>query len=238
MSIQTILKKAESTHLNYQTIFDKKGNIYSFLNPYGYHLMRKHQTLFENLDGLFFDGILLCLFYRIFYGKKITRRSFDMTAIAQDLFERVKDTGESIFFVGATQEQIDRSVRQYKKNYPNLNIIGHRNGYFKNEEEMNQNIKHIIDISPDFVVVGMGAIKQEDFINRLKANGFKGIAFTCGGFIHQSSENLFYFPNFINKYHLRGLYRIYRERNIRKRLYNTLIQFPLLFVKDRFFTKL
>ncbi|WP_080905248.1 WecB/TagA/CpsF family glycosyltransferase [Parabacteroides sp. Marseille-P3160] len=232
MSIKSILKKAELTELDYVNIFEKKGKIYSFLNPYGYHLMRKNQTVFNNLDGLFFDGILLCLLYRIFYGKKITRRSFDMTTVAQDLFDRINDTGESIYFIGAKQEEIDRSVKQYKMNYSNLNIIGYRNGYFKDLDEMDQSIKQIIDFLPDFVVVGMGAIKQEDFINRLKVNGFKGIAFTCGGYIRQSSRGIFYFPFWTNKFHLRAFYRLYKEKETWKRLYNVLIQFPYLFIID------
>lgn len=233
MSIRSILKKAEYSELNYKYIFEQKAKIYSFLNPYGYHLMRKNQVVFDNLDGLFFDGILLCIIYQLIYRKRITRRSFDMTTVARDLFNRVNNTGESIYFIGAKQHQIEISIKQYTINYPNLNIIGYRNGYFKGNDELEDTITEIINIAPDFVVVGMGAIKQEYFIYRLKEKGFQGIAFTCGGFLHQSSKNMYYFPEFINKYHLRSFYRLYKERDTRKRLYNVLIQFPILFIWDR-----
>ncbi|MGJ1436895.1 WecB/TagA/CpsF family glycosyltransferase [Sphingobacterium siyangense] len=234
MGIKSILNKCEHSIDNYHNVFDKKGQVYSFLNPYGYHLMRKNQEIFNELDGLFFDGILLCKFYSIFYGKSIERKSFDMTTVAKDLFMRLNDTGESIFFVGAKENEIIKSIANYKANFPMLNIVGYRNGYFDNMEERDNFISELVSLQPNFVIIGMGAVKQEDFIIELKRKGFEGIGFTCGGFIHQTSEKIDYFPEFINKLHLRSFYRLYKEKETRKRLYNTFVQFPVLFIMDRF----
>jgi len=235
MNVSSVLKKAVYTELLYKdSIFTSKCKMYSFLNPYAYHLLRKNIAYFENLDGLFFDGILLCIFYRVFYGFKVTRRSFDMTTIANELFSHICKTGETIYFIGAKDAEIDKSIFQYKKVYPKMNIIGYRNGYFTTNKERQDIIEYIVNLSPDFVIIGMGTIVQEEFIIQLKRSGFKGIGFTCGGFLHQTTNDIKYFPDWSNKFNLRGFYRLFKEKNIRKRSFNTFIQFPILFIIDYF----
>ena len=59
-----------------------------------------------------------------------------------------------------------------------------------------------------------------------------GIGFTCGGFLHQTAQRMNYYPDWINKYNLRAFYRLYKEKGLFKRLYNVLIQFPILFTID------
>lgn len=233
MIIIEILEKAlfvESSSKD--CIFNTKGKMYSFINPYGYHLVRKNKDLFEKLDGLFVDGILFCLFSRWFYRFKITRRSFDLTTVAAGLFDFIVKNNKSIYFVGAKQAEIERSILQYKLAYPKMNIVGFRNGYFVNDKEYITEIRKIVQINPDYVVVGMGAIKQEEFLIALKNNEYKGIGFTCGGFIHQSVNGIYYYPEWINRYNLRAFYRLYKEKETRKRLYSVFFQFPVLFIRD------
>lgn len=233
MKILDILRKAEATEKDYNNIFNKKGRIYTFLNPYGYNLVRKKVEIFDTIDGIFFDGILLCLFYRIFYGKKISRRSFDMTTVARNLFDRISTTNETIYFIGAREEEIQRTMVKFKEQF-GLNIVGYRNGFFQSPEEREIAIKKIIDTAPDFVIVGMGAIIQDQFIVDLKKSNYTGIAFTCGGFLHQAADNLYYFPEIINKLHLRSIYRLIKEKQTRKRFKDTIIYFPINFLIDKF----
>lgn len=236
MDISGIIRKivlAESVYST--TLFYQPRKIYSFINPYGYHLMRQNSELFEELDGIYVDGILMCLFCRLFYGHKIKRRSFDNTTVAVDLFKILNDDGRrTIYFVGAKKNEIEYSIMRYKQNFPMMNIIGYRSGYFGSKDEYQAEIENIVKKSPDFVVVGMGAILQESFLVSLKKAGFTGIGFTCGGFIRQSVHDINYFPEWSNRLHLRAFYRLYKEKGTWKRLYNVLIQFPVLFVFDRF----
>lgn len=44
-----------------------------------------------------------------------------------------------------------------------MRIIGYRNGYFSSEEEMRIEAEHIVELNPDFLIVGMGVLMQEDF---------------------------------------------------------------------------
>ena len=72
----------------------------------------------------------------------------------------------------------------------------------------------------------------------LKKAGYKGIVFTCGGFLHQTSDNINYYPEWVNKYNLRAFYRLFHERGLVKRLFNVLLEFPILFIIDTIQTKL
>lgn len=59
-----------------------------------------------------------------------------------------------------------------------------------------------------------------------------GIAFTCGGFLHQTSHKINYYPNWVNKLNLRAFYRLTHEKGMFVRLWNVLIEFPIMFIGD------
>ena len=174
----------------------------------------------------------MCIYIKIFYRYKITRRSFDMTTVARDLFERLETSKETVYFVGAKQNEIEKTISLIHGAYPSIQIKGFRNGYFTSDQERLDCMNEIIDLNPDFVVVGMGAVLQEQFIVQLHKKGFKGISFTCGGYLRQASMGLNYFPEWSEKYHLRAFYRLYKEKGMFKRLYNVLVEFPILFIYD------
>jgi len=160
-----------------------------------------------------------------------------MSGMAVDLFAHLNSCNENIYFVGAKQEMLEATINQIKSAYPNINIAGYRNGYFLLPEHREAEINNITKINPDFVVIGMGAPLQEQFAIDLKENGYNGVAFTCGGFLHQTSNGINYYPEWINRYNLRAFYRLYKEKGMFKRLYNVLIEFPILFTWDTLFTK-
>ena len=156
------------------------------------------------MDGLYVDGMLMCKMINLMWGKKIRRLSFDMSGMAVDLFERLNKNTESIYFLGSKQEELEATVRQIISGYPNMKITGYRNGYFSSREQRAQAISDIVELNPDFTIVGMGSPLQEQFCIDLKEAGYKGIAFTCGGFLHQTSNRLNYYPDWVNKYNLRA----------------------------------
>jgi N-acetylglucosaminyldiphosphoundecaprenol N-acetyl-beta-D-mannosaminyltransferase len=185
------------------------------------------------MDGIFVDGITMCWWLRWVWHIKVPRLSFDMSGIAADLFARLDNTPtENIYFIGAKQEQLEATIEQIKIAYPMLKIAGFRNGYFLTDEQRKSEIENIVRLSPSFVVVGMGSPLQEQFVLDLKDADYSGIAFTCGGFLHQTAEGINYYPKWINKYNLRAFYRLYKEKGLFKRLYNVLLEFPILLVYD------
>jgi N-acetylglucosaminyldiphosphoundecaprenol N-acetyl-beta-D-mannosaminyltransferase len=220
----------------FDSVLRERGRVYTFLNPVSYLDALERKDLFAQFDGIFADGSILVAAIRMVYGVKVTRRSCDMTSIGKQLLEISSQTGKSLYYVASKQEEIETAMKMFKEKFPDANIIGYRNGYFANEDEMDEEARHIAVLSPDYLVVGMGAIKQEEFLIRTKRAGYQGIGFTCGGFIHQTAHNeMDYYPAWIDRLNLRFLYRMCKEPHTRKRYLIAGLVFPARFIWERFF---
>lgn len=217
-------------------IFENKEKVYTYLNPVSYLTALDCKDLFSQMDGIFADGGLLVKAIKLVYGKKVTRRSFDMTSMAPELFAYAAEHGKTVYIVASKQEQVEKAVEIFRERYPKVKFAGYRNGYFANEEEMNQEARHITELNPDFLIVGMGALMQEKFLLKVKRAGYQGIGFTCGGFIHQTSKNeIDYYPAWVDKTNLRFVYRMWKEPHTRKRYLVAGLLFPARFIAERIF---
>lgn len=217
-------------------IFEANGKVYTYLNPVSYLTALDNKELFEQMDGIFADGGLLVKAIKMLYGKQVTRRSFDMTSMAPELFAYVEEHGKTIYIVASKQEQVEKAVEIFRERYPKVQFAGYRNGYFSSEEEMDKEARYIMELSPDFLIVGMGAVMQEKFLLKVKNAGYQGIGFTCGGFIHQTSKNeIDYYPAWVDKTNLRFVYRMWKEPHTRKRYLMAGLLFPARFIAERIF---
>ncbi len=222
-----------SNNISFDELFEKRDRIYTFLNPYSYLLARKNKPVYRFFDGIFADGILLSSFISLLLGKKILRRSMDMTSIAVPLFNHCVEKSKTIAFVGAKQHELDKAIESIQQEYNGLNIIYRRNGYFNTTNDENDCIKEIISANPDFVLIGLGTPRQEQFLVKLKLRGYLGIGLTCGGFFHQTAtaENVHYYPEWVDNLNIRFLYRMYKEGYTRKRYFEAFVKFlPLMFI--------
>jgi exopolysaccharide biosynthesis WecB/TagA/CpsF family protein len=217
-------------------IFELKGKVYTFLNPVSYLTALDNKELFGQMDGIFADGGLLVKAIKMLYAKVVTRRSFDMTSMAPELFAYVAKHGKAIYIVASKREQVEKAVEIFHERYPKVKFAGYRNGYFANEDEMEQEAKHITELNPDFLIVGMGALMQEKFLLKVKNAGYQGVGFTCGGFIHQTSKNeIDYYPAWVDKTNLRFVYRMWKEPHTRKRYVMAGLLFPARFIAEKIF---
>jgi len=232
----TFAKKIISTNSNsLNELLKKKNKIYTFLNPVSYLTALDNKELFNQFDGIFADGSLLVAAIKLLYGTKVTRRSFDMTSLAPQLFQYAEINGKTIYIVASKQEETEKAIEIFKERYPNLKFAGYRNGYFSNEEEQDKEAEYITQLNSDFLIVGMGALMQEKFLLKVKKTGYQGIGFTCGGFIHQTSKNeIDYYPKWIDKLNLRFIYRMYKEKHTRKRYLIAAFVFPIRFLAEKF----
>lgn len=217
-------------------LFETRNKIYTFLNPVSYLTALENRPLFEKFDGIFADGSLLVSAIRLLYGKRVTRRSFDMTSLAPELLNYLMKNHKTLYIVASNQEQVECAVKIFKEQHPQLQIAGFRNGYFSSNAEMGREASHIVELNPDFLIVGMGTLMQEKFLLKVKERGYQGIGFTCGGFIHQTAKNqIHYYPKWIDKMNLRFVYRMYKEKHTRKRYIQAALLFPARFIWERIF---
>lgn len=208
--------------------------IFTFLNPVSYLDALRHKELFTSFDGIFADGGLLVKAIKIAYGATVKRRSFDMTSLAPIVFSYAAKTGKSVAIVATKQKMVEKAVANLEKSFKGLNICYYRNGYFKGEQEMDDEAKNIVSLHPDILIVGMGIIKQEQFLLKVRDAGFQGIGFTCGGFIHQTAQDKAeYYPDWVDKHGLRFVYRMYKEPHTRKRYAKAAFVFPVRFIFEK-----
>lgn len=197
----------------------KKG-IHTFLNPFSYIKLRSRVDIIEDFDFIHVDGFSLVVLYNILFKKNIKRYSFDMTSVAPTLFELAIKEELSLCIIGSDKESVGKFQKVILSSYPDLKISFLRNGYFASEDEKRSVQEYVIDSGFDIVIVGMGAVLQDEFLVSLKLMGFKGYGYTCGGFIHQTAlGKIDYYPKFINKFNLRWLYRIFSEPKLAGRYF-------------------
>ena len=235
--LSPIVKKILSTEeLTLREVLIENRKVYTFLNPVSYLSALDNKELFAHFDGIFADGSILVAAIKLVYGKTVTRRSFDMTSLAPELLSYAETHNKSVYIVASRQEQVEKAVGIFNERYPKLMVAGYRNGYFASEKEQDEEAQHIVGVNPDFLIVGMGALMQERFLLKVKDFGYRGIGFTCGGFIHQTAKDeIDYYPAWVDRMNLRFLYRMYKEKHTRKRYLQAALLFPARFIAERFF---
>ena len=80
---------------------------------------------------------------------------------------------KTFYLIGAKPQVIEEVIAKLKTEYPDIDIIGHRDGYIKTDKERQALIDDIADKKPDVVFVAMGSPKQEilmsDMLKRHRA---------------------------------------------------------------------
>lgn len=69
----------------------------------------------------------------------------------------------SVYFLGSKELVLKILHNKLKMTYPELNICGLKDGYYKDEEDI---INEINKVKPNILFVGMGSPKQEFFIHK------------------------------------------------------------------------
>jgi exopolysaccharide biosynthesis WecB/TagA/CpsF family protein len=171
----------------------------------------------------FCDGMLMSGFMSRVTGQPVERVSFDFTSIAGPVLREAEQRGKRVYIVGARQTELERFLEKLCRQYPGLPLAGAHNGYF-NAAQAAAIQADIQRSRANLLLVGLGAGLQERFVLEALQAGFEGVAFTCGGFIRQEANaTQRYYPDVINRLHLRAFYRMYREPHTIKRY---LIDYP------------
>lgn len=96
-----------------------------------------------------------------------------------------------------------------QEKYPNLKILGRRNGYFTKEQQADV-VAEINSLKPDVLWVALGKPRQEFWCIELKEKLNVGWIKTCGGlyaFLAGTSPRA---PQWMQNLSLEWLYRVYK----------------------------
>jgi N-acetylglucosaminyldiphosphoundecaprenol N-acetyl-beta-D-mannosaminyltransferase len=83
------------------------------------------------------------------------------------------------YFLGGSQECLDQLRDRFLKLNPAIKIVGFHNGFFKPAEEP-AIVDEINRLSPDFIWIGLGTPKQQEWIYRHKSKISRGIILAVG----------------------------------------------------------
>jgi UDP-N-acetyl-D-mannosaminouronate:lipid I N-acetyl-D-mannosaminouronosyltransferase len=82
-----------------------------------------------------------------------------------DIIERYHKT-KSFYFIGSTQDVIEKTISKLKTEFPDINIKNYRNGFLK-EGDIDKIKIDLLEKKPDVVFVAMGTPKQEFVMQEL-----------------------------------------------------------------------
>jgi N-acetylglucosaminyldiphosphoundecaprenol N-acetyl-beta-D-mannosaminyltransferase len=114
------------------------------------------------------------------------------------------------YFLGGNDECVSRLREFFLKQNPQVRIIGTRNGYFKREDEA-QILEEINRLSPDFIWIGLGTPKQQDWINRNKSKIHRGIVLAVGFAFDVNAGTKPDAPMWMQRYGLTWVHRLASE---------------------------
>lgn len=202
--------------------------IVTCLNPYYMVKMKPEDYhIYEELDYICSDGMGPIKLQKWFGHPKSVRLSFDMSSMAGPVFQNAIVHGKSLYVLGAKPGEVEKAVETIKHNFDGLQLASFHHGYIKGEED--KMVSEIIASGAGVVIIGMGAPAQDLMAIKLRDNGFVGTVYTCGGFIHQTQERILTYPQWIDRFGLRWLYRLFTQKGMVKRLIETYPKFVVTY---------
>ncbi len=166
------------------------------------------KEILQDADLVIPDGIGLI------YASKIHQLGLTERVTGIDTLERIlkyaNNTKKSIYLFGGKPGVADKAAERMIEVYPNLQIKGIRDGYYKKEEE-DKIINHINEVKPDILFVALGAPRQEKWIyNNRKILNAK-VAMGVGGALDVWAGSAKRAPKFFQNMHLEWFYRLLKN---------------------------
>lgn len=148
-------------------------------------------------------------------------------SLMSELFEISVEKGYRHYFYGSTEEILDTLYQKLTKNYPGIQIAGMYSPPFRTltSKEDQVVIKRINETKPDFVWVGLGAPKQENWMAEHQGK-IDGLLIGVGAGFAYYAEKLQRAPEWMQKNNLEWLYRLFQEpKRLFSRYFHTNIKF-------------
>lgn len=143
-----------------------------------------------------------------------------------NIIERLQSSGKSFYLIGGKQSVIDETVAKLRNDYPDINIVGYRDGYIGSEAEKQLLLEDIGTAKPDVVFVAMGSPKQELLMEEM-AQKHDAIYQGLGGSFDVYTGHVERAPRWWRDHNLEFAYRVMRQPAKIKRLIRSMV-FPIL----------
>lgn len=145
-------------------------------------------------------------------GRKRGATKMERTTGPSYMGEVFKESGYSHYFYGSTEETLKKLEYNLKRNYPGIEIKGMYSPPFRplTDEEDKAIIEMINEVDPDFIWIGLGAPKQEQWMAAHQGK-VKGLMVGVGAGFDYFAGNIKRAPIWMQKTNLEWLYRLLQD---------------------------
>jgi N-acetylglucosaminyldiphosphoundecaprenol N-acetyl-beta-D-mannosaminyltransferase len=186
-----------------------RRNIIIAMNPRKIMSVQNNKAMIDFLNSariIIADGIGLVQAVKLLYKKSIPRvTGFD---VMQEICFLASQRGYKVFVLGATEEVNTCAVKNLKKRFPKIKIVGKQHGYFKKNEE-NSIINKINSSEAEILFLAMGSPKQEKFMQEVLSQLNVKICQGIGGTLDIISGKKKRAPKLFILLGLEGVYRVF-----------------------------
>lgn len=183
------------------TVFDTNSQAISLFSQ-----DKSYADSLNAADLVHADGQFIVWASRFGRGGRVPERSAT-TDLIHSASIAAQDAGIRFFLLGSNDEINERCRSELLRCYPNLQIVGHRNGYFTADEEEDV-IQSINASGADVVWVGLGKPKEQVFAGRVRPHLDCAWIITCGGCFHFVAGDYARAPVWMQKSGLEWLHRL------------------------------
>lgn len=145
-------------------------------------------------------------------------------------FMNLMPASQTHFLLGGSRDCLERLQTNLRERNPRLRIVGTQHGYFREDEEESV-VESINRLGPDFIWVGLGTPKQQEWVERNRDRIGRGVVFMVGFAFDVNAGTKQDAPAWAQRVGLTWLFRILTEpRRLAGRYlkYNSLFLFYLL----------
>jgi len=161
-----------------------------------------------NADLVISDGIGIVWGARILRGTRLSRVTG--ADLMQEICRISGEQGIKIFIYGAKEEVNAGAVAKLHECYPDIHIVGNRNGFVP-EHEMEQLVQEINDSCADILFLALGSPRQERWMSRYGQKLNVGACMGIGGTLDTITGKVKRAPKFIQEIHMEWLYRLVKQ---------------------------
>lgn len=126
------------------------------------------------------------------------------------IVDRFHDS-KTFYVVGAKPDVHQATVDKLKTEYPDINIVGHRDGYLRNDADRKALLDDIAAKRPDVVFVAMGSPKQEILMADMQKCNPDAIYQGLGGSFDVYTGNVPRAPRWWIDHNMEFAYRLIRQ---------------------------
>jgi N-acetylglucosaminyldiphosphoundecaprenol N-acetyl-beta-D-mannosaminyltransferase len=165
-----------------------------------------------------------------YIGKPVKERVTGIELI-NELMDRGQREGWRVYLLGTTSDTIRTAADRIQERYPNIHIVGVRDGYFGEAEDA-QVIEEIVKAEPDILLVGRASNNQEPWIGKYKHQLNIPVMMGVGGSFDVISGKLKRAPKLVQRLGFEWLFRLIQEPYRYKRML-ILPKFVLKVIRDK-----